>query len=544
MNIREAITDRIYGIDLGTTYSCIGYFDEDSGAVVTVDNIDGQLTTPSVVRISPEGEVLVGTMAKNQPDENTIAFVKRKMGESEASFRAGGRNYRPEEISAYILTKLVKDATEVLQQRDKLHHPIKRVVITVPAYFGTAERNATHTAGTIAGLDVVEVINEPTAAALSYRVEQPPTDDVYLVYDLGGGTFDISLIQATGKTLTEIAVKGDHLRGGYDWDKQLLGLLVDKMISSDPEMSGAASDEEWRNKTLYDIENQKKQLSQRDRISVPMQYRNKVAYIEVTRQEFEARTAGLLEGTMEMVEGILDEIKDDNLKPRRVYLVGGSSKMPAVQKSLDALLQRKLGHKVEISLGNPDLAVAKGAAYHAMILRLREIMVESGNDMTLIKQLFPKLVPYITGSTVYRILAHALGFRLQRDDNPNDLYVDFPAKAGASLPLKETKTYFTTKDSQSTVSFGVYEQKTDELSEKLEDNRLLGEMRLEGLGPFKLPKESDLITTIEVSSDGTVTASSIEPKSGKQVKTTFTIEGSMDEGAVKEASDRVKAAKM
>ena len=542
MSVSEAVKDRIYGIDLGTTYSCIAYFDEDTGQVAPISNVDEQLTTPSVVWTSPKGEYEVGQTAKNRGDADTVAFVKRYMGR-DTVIRSGGKAFRPEEISALVLKKLITDASQVLEQRGKLDHPIKRVVITVPAYFGSAERKATRDAGEIAGLEVVELLNEPTAAALSYRVGQPPTNDVFLVYDLGGGTFDITLVQVTGNTVTEIAIKGDHQRGGYDWDRQLLNLAIEKMIEKNPDASEARSDEQWRREMLIDIEEHKKQLSKNEAVSIPLLYRDKIYYASVTREEFEAATAGLLAGTVDMVEGVLDEVKDDNLKPRRIYMVGGSSKMPAVRKALDDLIERKLGHKIEVIFGNPDLAVAKGAAFHAGILRIREIMAESGGDTSVIRQLYPNLVPYLTVNAVYRVLSRALGFKVQRADDPADCYVDHLANTNDSLPLSREKTYGTSDPNQDIVGFKIFEQASAEPSADLNSNRMLKEMVMEGLGPFSLPKGSDLFVTLQVQPDGTVTARAVEPKSKKEVSMTLSIEGGMDKQAVdvsRKAIDQMK----
>ena len=223
---------RVFGIDLGTTYSCIAYIDE-YGKPVVLKNSDGDLTTPSVVMVETEGNVIVGSEAKRSLEidpDRTVQFIKRKMGKEDDTFTLNGREYSAPELSAYILEKLVNDANEELRQQGVIENgeEIKDVVITCPAYFGMQEREATKTAGEIAGLNVIDIINEPTAAAISYGAMGSEKNETVLVYDLGGGTFDITVMNINGNEISVVCTGGDDTLGGKNWDEALIDYLVER----------------------------------------------------------------------------------------------------------------------------------------------------------------------------------------------------------------------------------------------------------------------------------------------------------------------------
>jgi molecular chaperone DnaK len=538
LTLQEEVQDRIYGIDLGTTYSCLAYVDESSGVPVIVANSEGNLITPSVVFFSSESQVEVGQSAKNSfpvdPDKG-VAFVKRDMGTEKISTILG-KDYRPEDISAFILRKLVQDASVRLKEQGKLNAPIKRVVITVPAYFGQTERKATKDAGIIAGLEVVDILNEPTAAALSYRAGQPPTDDILLVFDLGGGTFDITLMQVSGTSIREIFVEGLHRRGGYDWDVALLNLLVDRFLQKHPELEEARTNESWRRAMLETTERMKKDLSRSgvESTKAMVIYGTVAAQVEITREEFENETKELLDGTMSLVDSVLKKIDDESLKPRKVYLVGGSTKMPAVPLALDALLSKRLLQKVEIIPRDPDLAVAKGAAFHGFILRLKEIIEKNAGDFRAVTALFPFAEPYIRTTPVFTVLSRALGFQVIRDGKH---IVSHLAFRNNPLPIHASATYGTLTDKQDSVCLPVFEQAGDELSEDPAHNKRIGELEITGLRPFSLPESSPIEASLHVEADGTVNVSAREPVSNKKVSARLVIIGAM---TAKDVSDRTK----
>ena len=538
MTLQEKIQDRIYGIDLGTTYSCLAYVDETSGVPVIVSNAEGQLITPSVVYFGADKQIEVGQNAKhsfNLDPERGVAFIKRDMGTSR-EIEIDGQKYKPEEISSLILRKLVQDATERLKEQTKLSSPIKRAVITVPAYFGQLEREATKTAGKLAGLEVVDILNEPTAAALSYRAGQPPTEDVLLVFDLGGGTFDITLMQIDGASIREIFVEGDHRRGGYDWDLRLLDLLVDKFLVKHPELEEARDDKKWRTAMLETAEKNKKDLSRSDAVRPMIIYGTTATQVEVTRVEFENETKVLLDGTMLLVKSVLDKIEEESLKPRRVYLVGGSTRMKAVPKALEDLLAKEVAQKIEIIPRDPDLAVAKGAAFHAFILRLREVVEENQGDFGAIVAIYPQAEPYIKANPVFTVLSRALGFQVLRGGVKS---VDHLVFHNNPLPVESSAVYGTITDNQDTVSLPVLEQAGDEPSPDPTHNKKIGELLISGLRPFALPAGSAIEAGLRVESDGTVNVRAKEPKSGKTVSARLNIVGGMSSAEITSVGERL-----
>jgi len=258
----------VFGIDLGTTYSCIAYVD-DSGKPVALPNVEGQYTTPSVVLFEDESRT-VGKEAKNSAvlySDRVVEMVKRQMGNASWRFDYQGREYTPEEISSYILRKVVQDASTALNGQ-----PINDVVITCPAYFGIAQRQATQRAGEIAGLNVLEVINEPTAAAISYNLLQEQSKQVVLVYDLGGGTFDITMIEIDGGAVTVISTGGNPELGGRDWDLAIINYLADEWKNK----TGSYDDPTLDTETMQDLwqkaENAKISLSGRPSVQVAVQH--------------------------------------------------------------------------------------------------------------------------------------------------------------------------------------------------------------------------------------------------------------------------------
>ena len=286
--------NKAFGIDLGTTYSCISYVDDISGEPVVVDNQEGTNVTPSVVYFEDETSYTVGDVAKESAvvsPENTCEFVKRKMGTNDTAITIGDKDYSPEQISSLILTKLVKDAEIALDTE------IKDVVITCPAYFGIAERTATANAGKMAGLNVLEIINEPTAAALCYGSLRDVEDKTILVYDLGGGTFDVTIIRVTPKEIVAIATDGDHQLGGKNWDAALIQHLQDAFCEAKPDFDGDFDLEALQELQLK-AEKAKQQLTAKDNTKVVVSASGMKASIPLTREMFDDITSPLLKCTI------------------------------------------------------------------------------------------------------------------------------------------------------------------------------------------------------------------------------------------------------
>lgn len=369
--------NQIYGIDLGTTYSCIAYVDEH-GKPVVVPNSDTELTTPSVVYFESQENIVVGSTAKEVAKiypSQVVSTVKRVMGDNDWVFEYEGHSYAPQEISSHILRKVVDDA------ETNTGHQIKDVVLTVPAYFGVNQKEATKQAGELAGLNVLYVIPEPTAAAISYGMEQEE-NQVIMVYDLGGGTFDITVIEVKENAITVICTGGDHQLGGRNWDEAVASYFA--QCFSDE--TGLAAEELTENpETWQDLLNSaeecKKKLSNRTTIPQQVRHDAKRVVVELTREKLEEITSSFMERTISMTESLLQTAKDKGYtKIDKLLLVGGSSYMPQVKEGLEKRFP------FEIRLFDPNQSVAKGAALFGYKCYLDEqikiaIAEETGQDI-------------------------------------------------------------------------------------------------------------------------------------------------------------------
>ena len=375
---------RAIGIDLGTTYSAAAVVDETGRPKILANSL-GDATTPSVVLFESSGHTdspIVGEAAKrlagSRPDD-IVQYVKRHMGDSSWVYDApSGAEYRAEEVSAIILRALVRDAEAALGEE------VRDVVITVPAYFDDARRTATKQAGAIAGLNVLRVLNEPTAAALSFGLTAEK-DGYVLVYDLGGGTFDVTILGIEGKNFTVLATDGDRNLGGFDWDNAIMRFVIDELeqthgITDFTDDLGAVADLRER------CEQAKRALSDVESTAIQLSYRGQHYGIPLTREQFEASSKTLLKRTQELVEDTLDESGLDWNEIDTVMLVGGSTRMPAVS----ALLERLSGQAAVAGV-DPDQAVALGAAIQAGLEsadlhpggRLTDVVVEDVTSIAL-----------------------------------------------------------------------------------------------------------------------------------------------------------------
>jgi len=353
-------SEKVLGIDLGTTNSCMAIM--EGGKPVVIPNAEGGRTTPSVVAFTKEGERLVGSLAKRQAitnHQNTVISVKREMGTSK-KIELNGKTFTPQEISAMILQKMKADAEAYLGEE------IKKAVITVPAYFNDAQRQATKDAGTIAGLEVLRIINEPTASALAYGIDKEE-DHTVLVYDLGGGTFDVSILTLGDGVFEVKATSGNNHLGGDDFDKRIIDYLVAEFkkkegidLSKDPMAMQRLRDA---------AENAKIELSQKQKTNVNLPYITtdstgpKFLDIDLTRAQFEQLISDLVDSTIGPVKQALS---DAGLKPSdidRVLLVGGSTRVPIVQQKVKELLGKEPDKGI-----NPDECVAIGAAIQGGVL--------------------------------------------------------------------------------------------------------------------------------------------------------------------------------
>ena len=357
---------RVFGIDLGTTYSAIAYVDEH-GKPVVVPNQESERITPSVVLFDGEN-VIVGNTAKESAKvepHRVVSRVKQHMGDPHFVFEYEGQAYSPEDLSSFVLRKVVGDA-ELALGGDK----ITDVVITCPAYFGTTEREATANAGRLAGLNVRAILNEPTAAAIAYGLEQGE-DQTVLVYDLGGGTFDVTMIEVKERLIRVICTGGDHRLGGVLWDEAVVMYLADQFRRQTAEESDPLDDPEVLNDLFLQAERGKKTLTQRDKAPFRVTHAGKQARVELDRPKFEEITKHLLDRTVELTREMLADAKAKGVESYdKIILVGGATRMPQVH----ARLVQEFGKEPEAY--DPDEAVAKGAALFGLKESLQQEVKE------------------------------------------------------------------------------------------------------------------------------------------------------------------------
>ena len=380
---------RIFGIDLGTTYSSIAYVDEYGKAVV-LSNAENQHVAPSLLFFDGDG-IVVGEVTKGcsklYPNE-VVSFIKRSMGKSAFVFEHKNKSYRPEEISSYILRKLAKDAEEALGEK------VTDVVITCPAYFGINEREAIRAAGEIAGFNVRRIINEPAAAAIAYGASEPSGKKVVLIYDLGGGTFDITMIEIRLDSIEVICTGGDHNLGGKDWDDRIVAYLAQefqKTVGTDEDI---LENPDTCQNLQISAEKAKKILVQRDQTPVWITHGGKKVKVLLGREKFEEITRDLLERTVLFTQEVLQEAKVKGYNDfDEIILVGGATRMPQVSSRL----QEEFG--IEPKMFDPDEAVARGAAIYGWKLSLNDGLVQKiaeksikGIDQNLTDSMTPELV--------------------------------------------------------------------------------------------------------------------------------------------------------
>ncbi|HKS48324.1 MAG TPA: Hsp70 family protein [Amycolatopsis sp.] len=545
---------RVFGIDLGTTYSAIAYVDE-TGRPTVCRNTDNLETIPSVVYFENESNVVVGSVAKEsvatEPDR-VVSLIKRQMG-TRAVFEFDGQEYTPESISALILRQLTQDAAAYSGGE------VSSVVITVPAYFGMLERDATRNAGKIAGLDVIGIVPEPVAAALHYEATTGAQGKTILVYDLGGGTFDTTVIRVSETEIEVICTDGDDQLGGADWDARLRDHLLAAFAEQVPPGTDPEEDEEFVHSLSTIAENTKKQLSKVDSRPVALRGAGASARIDVTRAQFEQLTKDLLDKTIEIVQRTLDTLreKDPQATVDDVLLVGGSTSMPAVAQRLKA----EFGW--EPRLHDPHLAVARGAALYALGRVVHKEQQEAREQATsaaeaesaaadVVEQVAAR--HGISENTLRQIaketrnvLPKAFGVKLQDtsaadwQNHPEKFYVAHLVHANDPLPTGARElTAATVVAGQRQVEIELYEQSGAKAGKELAENKPLtdGAGLIDGLPP--LPVGSPIHIEMRVDDEGLLTVDATEPSTGKTLNIQVRV-SVLSEEQLAQATDRVSA---
>ena len=503
----------VYGIDLGTTYSCVARIDE-VGRPTVLRNLEGADTTPSVVYFESADSVVVGQSAKDATvldPEHVVQLIKRDMGDV-VPREFHGRTYSPEEISARILRKLADDA------RVSGGAEVRDVVITVPAYFGLAERDATRKAGEIAGLRVLDVVAEPIAAALDYGAldgEQERGDRAILVYDLGGGTFDTTVLTLRGRELTVLCTDGAKELGGSDFDDRIVMRLVERFRESFPDADDPLSDPQSETQLRKDAEEAKKALSFRERYTVRVMHQGRVEPVELTRDTLQELTGDLLDRTVDITRRTVELAAERGVSRfDEVLLVGGATKMPAVA----AALRTRFGF--EPRLHNPDLAVARGAAIYALD---RAAYIVAGGELP--ADQVPDLPQTGLSHRPYDITTVASrGYGIRVVDIETDRpYVTHLVHANDVLPASVTDEFFTVRDGQRQVLIQVMEQAGAVESRDLEHNTVVAKGTLD-IPPGK-PSGWPFQCVFTLDSSGLLTVVATEKETGEQIEITVQIGG-------------------
>ncbi len=492
------VTEKVLGIDLGTTFSCMSIM--EAGKPIVIPNAEGGRTTASIVAFTKEGERLVGSLAKRQAVTNpqrTIQSIKRKMGTTE-KIKIDDKSYSPQELSAMILQKLKIDAEAYLGEK------ISKAVITVPAYFNDAQRQATKDAGKIAGLDVLRIINEPTASALAYGIDKEQ-DATVLVYDLGGGTFDVSILTLGDGVFEVKSTAGNNHLGGDDFDKRITDYLVDEFRKKE---GVDLRNDPYAMQRLRDAsENAKIELSQRQSTNINLPYITtdsngpKFLNIDLTRSKLEQLIGDLVESTIGPVKQALSDARLEPKDIDHVLLVGGSTRVPLVQETVKKILGKEPDKGI-----NPDECVALGAGIQGAVL------TGETKDIVLLD-----VTPLTLGIETLGGIATKL---IERN---------------TTIPTRKSQIFSTAADGQTSVEIHVVQGERA----LAKDNFTLGKFQLTGIPPA--PRGIPQIeVTFDIDSNGIIHVSAKDLGSGNQQAISIKGDKKLSEEDIKKMMDAAK----
>lgn len=490
---------RVIGIDLGTTNSCVAVIENNIPVVIT--NKEGYRTTPSVVAFAKDGSRMIGSLAKRQAavnPERTIFSIKRHMG-SDYRKNVDGRQYSSQEISAYVLRKLKHDAEEYLGDE------VTDAVITVPAYFNDAQRQATKDAGRIAGLNVLRIINEPTSAALAYGLDNGTTQKI-LVYDLGGGTFDVSVIEIDDGVIEVLATSGDNHLGGDDFDERLVDDLIERF--RDIEGINLAKDASAMQRLKEEVERAKKELSTAHSTTVNLPFiamvkgEPKHMSIGITRDYFEKLTSDLIERTVIPVENALKDAGLSKQDINMVLMVGGSSRMPAVQDKVRHIMGKEPSRSL-----NPDECVAMGAAVQAEKLGGKLPAASAASNIVLMDVTPLSLSIETVGGVASRLI-----------------------ERNTTIPTRHSQIFTTAGNLQTSVDIKVFQGER----KFTRDNKLLGNFKLSGI-KLAMAGTPQIEVTFDIDANGIVSVFAKDLATGSEQSITITSSSNMSEEEISRA---------
>jgi molecular chaperone DnaK len=513
-----SLPGKLVGIDLGTTFSAIATLD-DRGQAITLPNVEGEMLTPSAILLE-DGAAVVGQAARDvalEQPQLVAQVVKRSMGHPKYLQPVAGRDFRPETLSAIILKKLVQDA-------ERRIGPVSKAVITVPAYFDDTRRKATKDAGRIAGLDVLDILDEPTAAALAYSFQAggisgphlaagtlPITPQTVLVYDLGGGTFDVSLVRLSPRRFETLGIEGDVRLGGKDWDDRIVEFVAQKFKAQHGE--DPRTDPVSLSGLSQAAERAKRTLSKLSHATITCSHAGKTLTVPFTRAEFEAITKDLLTRTRLTTQQVLKQAKMSWDKIDRVLLVGGSTHMPMTGQ----MIQELSGRPPDKSLAVSEV-VARGAALHAGIVASRIGAAEADD------------IGDALGDVVeINVNSHSLGIEIKQGATRiNDILIP----KNTQLPTAATRQYRTVVENQPRVRVKVLQGDAPQADACI----AIGECWIEAL-PVQLPKGSPVQVRCGVGTNGLIEVTATDVTSGAAAHTEIhRVVGLSDDDIAKEAA--------